>query len=893
MTNRLLILLLILLTFNQQKINAQPPHRGGIHNKLKHLERELQNHQQEDVKKVRLLNSYAEQLILSNSEDAPAIIEQAMSLALQLGNKEGAIGAKLNKAIFFNRNRDFHKVLTLPDSVLSEAKKLNLNKSLGDAYKLLAEINMSRHVNNKATQLYFGNAIEHYKKEPEAHQLLLECYSKLARIYDHMGNHKKAHDCYEQVVEYMKQGSGGTRLGESYIQLYIAKRKMGDMEGANEQMAMAEQVYAQHPSPRLNMLINFEKGMMAFHSGDAILGMELLQVVLKQAEETGEKHLKERTYLHMIKLHIAEKNYEEAIKYGKIILQEAEKRGHIPAIIKTNDELGRIYLHQKDYNNAYNYLNKAAQIAGEYAVQECMVSISFNLSTLYYEQGNIDKAKEYALNTVKFMDETPGVGNYGFTARRLGDIYLRLKEFGKSEYYYTKALKAFEYPENLQAKEGIYYGLFSLSKQQGKYKEALDYHELYKQVGDSIFNEENVREISRIKSQYRFDKEKQAMLAEQERKDLLEEEERKVQAIIRNSLIVVLVLILLLAVVIWQSYSRKRKANRLLSHRNKEIEEQAAQLKHAHNQLIKLDEFKQDMTGMIVHDLKNPLNVIINSSKTEPQLALKMARQSGKQMLNMVLNILDVYKAEAAKISLDLANYTLSTILNNAIESVDYLIEQKNIILDVNKNTAYNIRVDGQLIERVLINLLTNAIKYTPLNGTITIGVKEADSLLKVSISDSGEGIAEEKKHLVFDKFAQAKAKRSGSVRSTGLGLTFCKMAVETHGGEIDFESEKGKGATFWFTLQLAEHAEKINKGGNKQIRSNDVVKELSIEDMAYLNPYVEQLKEVLVYESSEVEAVLSDIETGDNAALIHWKKSVLDCVYTMNQERYTELLEN
>jgi len=120
------------------------------------------------------------------------------------------------------------------------------------------------------------------------------------------------------------------------------------------------------------------------------------------------------------------------------------------------------------------------------------------------------------------------------------------------------------------------------------------------------------------------------------------------------------------------------------------------------------------------------------------------------------------------------------------------------------------VQVDRDLFTRVLINLLGNALKFTPADGSITVGARlEAPSdpdrnpVVVFFVKDTGEGIPKEDLGKIFDKFAQAESRKAGRKNSTGLGLTFCKLAVEAHGGRIWAESEPGKGSTFYFTIPL------------------------------------------------------------------------------------------
>jgi len=246
--------------------------------------------------------------------------------------------------------------------------------------------------------------------------------------------------------------------------------------------------------------------------------------------------------------------------------------------------------------------------------------------------------------------------------------------------------------------------------------------------------------------------------------------------------------------------------------------------------LLELDNFKDAMTGMIVHDLKNPLNAIIGLSSMNPDdEMMQMVNSAGNQMLNLVLNILDVQKFENTEVKLNVNELSIYLLADEAVHQVSLLVKQKKQRL-INSIPPQTIGcADPEIIVRVFVNMLTNAIKYTPNGGEIIIRQKaiiqnqtelisndlmpdnfKNENVFKtpfciICVSDTGQGIPEDKIHLVFEKFGQVEAKKSGGVRSTGLGMTFCKMVIEAHGGNIWIKSEVGKGTDFYFTLPFSK----------------------------------------------------------------------------------------
>lgn len=226
-------------------------------------------------------------------------------------------------------------------------------------------------------------------------------------------------------------------------------------------------------------------------------------------------------------------------------------------------------------------------------------------------------------------------------------------------------------------------------------------------------------------------------------------------------------------------------------------------IKQMNRSLIELSQFKEDMTNMIVHDLKSPLNIIVNAEGIDNEvLRLDMVKESGYRMLNLVHNILDVYKYENVAFDLNIGKFRLVDVINNALNEVNFIVKNSSVNLVINKNLNIDIEADEKLIHRVFSNLLSNAVKFSPKNGTITIDmILDQNKIVKVRVANEGPGIPKDRQKHIFERFGQNEKRDSGNISSTGLGLTFCKMAIEAHKGKIGVISETDTGAEFWFTL--------------------------------------------------------------------------------------------
>jgi signal transduction histidine kinase len=217
---------------------------------------------------------------------------------------------------------------------------------------------------------------------------------------------------------------------------------------------------------------------------------------------------------------------------------------------------------------------------------------------------------------------------------------------------------------------------------------------------------------------------------------------------------------------------------------------------------------------MIIHDLRSPLSGLIGhidlfkmslnkNPITDKQYSyLSSAIRNGKTISNMINTLLDVHKLEENRLKLIKSRSNIKMIVNESIEMVSALSEDVKIKIDVPKDDLF-CNCDYQLIKRVINNLLSNAIKFTPEGGKITISMNIRGKNVHFEISDTGHGIPPEYHEIIFEKFGQVEMRNKHVKHSTGLGLTFCKLVIEAHGGLIGVKSQLGQGSTFWFEIPI------------------------------------------------------------------------------------------
>jgi len=229
----------------------------------------------------------------------------------------------------------------------------------------------------------------------------------------------------------------------------------------------------------------------------------------------------------------------------------------------------------------------------------------------------------------------------------------------------------------------------------------------------------------------------------------------------------------------------------------------------------KLDRLREDLISMVYHDLRSPLANVVSSldvfNAMLPQdgdpayrSLLNIALRSTERIQRLTNSLLDMSRLESGQPVVNLFATSPVLLAVDAVEAVSPVAETKNQIIKLAMPTETPpVLVDGEMIRRVLINLLENAVKYSPPGGDITLDADVKDDVARIWVQDSGPGILTLDQEQIFDKFTRLNPK--GSQKGFGLGLAYCRLAIEGHGGKIWVESEPGEGSRFNFTLPLAK----------------------------------------------------------------------------------------
>ena len=244
-----------------------------------------------------------------------------------------------------------------------------------------------------------------------------------------------------------------------------------------------------------------------------------------------------------------------------------------------------------------------------------------------------------------------------------------------------------------------------------------------------------------------------------------------------------------------------------------EIESARRMLEEKNDELSKLIDERNRFLGMTAHDLRNPIGSVKtilsfihdNFSETAREKILEfidVSREASESALAIINDLLDISAIESGKIDLVKSEFVFKGLVESVIVRNQLFAEKKNIGIILNDfSSNKTIIADKRRIDQLISNLLSNAVKYSPSGGEIVVALNHNNGFIFFSVKDSGDGISDEDKGKIFKPFGKAKVRTTGGETSTGLGLAISKKIAEYHGGNISFESKKGKGSEFIFSL--------------------------------------------------------------------------------------------
>lgn len=535
-----------------------------------------------------------------------------------------------------------------------------------------------------------------------------------------------------------------------------------------------------------NAVANFNLGKIYSHMQEYDKAESSYTLMLNKSKAINDNFLIAKSYFNLGKIHRNNKQLNEVISYYKKALEYAlnddvrdqnnvDKRQHILFDIRIN--LAEVYIEKQDLSNALTYLLRA---------QNNIESIS---KANYYSEGYLD----YTFG-LYFMDK----GSYNLANNKFKDAERHLKKCSAN----ITDIKC-----NLllsQVYEKMSLSLVALDKKEEAYNVLL----MYNEAKDQFFSEEKIKQEQVAESKFLIANYKQE--AESATREKLAQQQVSNRVKLLNIGFVFVIIILLISfLIIYKNYLVKQKMSDILKKRNEQLE-------IAKNQAEKSSELKSNFISNVTHELRTPLYGVVgltslllnkNDLSAQDSKYLKSLKYSGDYLLNLVNDILQIGKMESEKVELKDVSVDLKALVENIINSFENRLQETNnqMQIDIDDAIPKFIKCDNVRLSQILINLIGNSVKFTE-SGKICLRIILEDITndnvaLRFEVEDNGSGIEKAKHKTIFENFSQLHENNNVNYQGTGLGLSIVKNLVELFNGEIELESELGKGSKFSFNV--------------------------------------------------------------------------------------------
>ncbi|MDN5202372.1 response regulator [Fulvivirgaceae bacterium BMA10] len=520
-----------------------------------------------------------------------------------------------------------------------------------------------------------------------------------------------------------------------------------------------------------------------------------------------------------------ENNFEQAlVNYLKVdsIFEHHERKE--PALAAALSNIGAIYMEFKEFEKSEEYFIKSKNLYRDMNREEGEVYAHVRIGQLEFTKENYQKAIEIFVPSLAYYTTADNKREMADLSGWLAGAYLNSENFNEAETYYKKSAQWAIEIKNKFLEANAYVGLAEIAQKTNKpgltinylssslklyeemdisynksqifknlataydslkdYRSALHYYQNYHILSDSIAKKENQKATQEIETKYQTQKKEREIVLLKSQNELIEQQ----KANQRNLLLAGIGFVSLAGLFFFFLSRNKQKTN---------------------TRLKELDTLKSNFFANISHEFRTPLTLI--SAPIQQKLAVdnldesdrsnfEMIQRNNSKLLTLVDQLLDLSKIEAKSLTLQIENGNVLSFIGAITDSLTYMADQKGIDYVQNiETTKQDAWFDKDAIEKISVNLLYNALKYTPENGSIVCNAFIKEEFLCLEVRNTGKGLTEEQLKMVFERFYQVDEHQQGS----GIGLALVKELVSLHKGNIAVESEPGGWTTFKVTIPV------------------------------------------------------------------------------------------
>lgn len=512
----------------------------------------------------------------------------------------------------------------------------------------------------------------------------------------------------------------------------------------------------------------------------------------------------------MSNLYKSQGDYTKALTMSLRAYKLREKIGELRPLISALTELGLVYSELKQKDSANICFNRADSLAYSIADYISLAEIKMGWAEFLSNNGDINEADTLAHNAYWMV---VNASNYRLLPRvnlLMGQVHFKLQQYDKAMVYLKKLLTITS-EANLDLQRDAHFYLSQIYERNGDDDKATLHINRYLILKESLQSVELARKIEKLQFQLEIEKkesENAVLKANNDRKDAIVAQQRLENVI----LIAVITFVSALFFIQYRNSKKKREINEKLEQQYVEIQQQKQEIAEQNEKLAKrnhdlseLNHEKDTLMNIVAHDLKAPLNRINGLSNlvevegglsSEQEKYLGLIKDSTRSGLDLIVDLLDVNSLEVNR-EPSYSNFNLSAFLRDRVGSFSHYASIKEIEINLIERNIDDISLDREYLARILDNLISNAVKFSPRNSLILISAEKTHGYFVIEVKDHGPGFSPDDKRHLYQKFKKLSARPTAGESSNGLGLAIVKILVDRLDGVIELNSTPGLGSEF------------------------------------------------------------------------------------------------
>jgi two-component system, sensor histidine kinase and response regulator len=530
------------------------------------------------------------------------------------------------------------------------------------------------------------------------------------------------------------------------------------------------------------------------------------------AEKIGNRDLAAKATSNIALFDMQEGEYDRARQLMEQVMAICLSTGDSALAEIVISHLSELTFRRQQYDQSLQYARRALQTARALHDESDIASFTDDEGKAMAGMGEVRKALELYQQSLAWYTRVNDWLGIATTQTLMAQAYLQVKDFRQALRYAQSSLDG---SRNLRRQRLIRESAKALADvyaAAGDDHNALRYFKLYKDYSDSLFNDESHKRLLAVAAGYDFEKKESRLRAEQAETDARYQQTLRKDAVKISITVSVIIILILLAFILFRSRYANRRINHLLQEKNEKIEEQKETLEQQAVQLLLNNRQKDKLFSIIAHDLRGPLNSLKGLmdllkekrlSDEEINSIMNEFRRNVDQSAELVGNLLFWASSQLEGIKVNPVVLPLQPLIQEILALFSHQAGQKNILLQEELHPAVGVVADKDMLQVVIRNLVSNAIKFCRPGDSVTVSYTFSGSEVDICVADTGIGLKEESLEKIrrkesFTSYGTAREK------GTGLGMLLCREFAEANRGRFRIESEWGKGCRCYCSLPAA-----------------------------------------------------------------------------------------